>query len=295
MKTLIIGHNGFVGTHLQRLMPIVSLGGDKRVDICNAEQLQSSLAEIQPEAIIHLAAQSNVPQAFKNPQQTYDVNFQGTFNLLQALDRINFRGKLLYISSGEVYGVTQPEMLPVKESYLLRPRNPYAVSKVAAEALCYQWSQEGRFEIVIVRPFNHIGPGQNISFSISNFAKQISDIKKGKSPLVIEVGDLDVTRDFTDVRDVARAYQLLLEHGVNGEIYNVCSGQERSLSSMLEKLLECAHIQPVIKASKERVRTVELRRNYGCCDKLIRETGWKPQIPLLTTLNDILKYWEKRE
>jgi len=297
MKILITGHSGFVGRHLQNALKASSLstaeGG--RVDLCEKSLLEKSIQEVRPDAVIHLAAQSNVPEAFKNPLKTFEINFQGTYNLLNALKKTNFCGRFLYVSSGEVYGLVSPEMLPVKESQLLMPRNPYAVSKVAAEGLCYQWSQTEKFEVIIVRPFNHIGPGQSDHFSIPNFAKQIMEIKKTNTAPIIEVGDIDVTRDFTDVRDVAFAYELLLKKGKNGEIYNVCSGSERSVRHVLEELLDCANIQVEIKEDRNRVRAVEQRRIYGCREKLFRQTGWVPQIPLKTTLNDILIDWEKRE
>src|SRR5207302_554158 len=180
---------------------------------------------LRPRAVIHLAAHSWVPQSFKEPMETYDVNFVGTFNLLSALQKTGFHGRFLFVSSSDIYGQVSPEALPITEEHPSKPRSPYAVSKVAAEALCSQWSQtETDIEIVVARPFVHIGPGQSDRFVISNFARQIIEIKRTRREALVEVGDIDVTRDFTDVRDVVRAYELLLARGVPGEVYNICSG-----------------------------------------------------------------------
>jgi GDP-4-dehydro-6-deoxy-D-mannose reductase len=296
MQTMITGHEGFVGRHMQKLLdavPFVEAEGNA-VDLCNQESIRRAIRDKKPGAIIHLAAQSNVPEAFNDPLKTYQVNFLGTLNLLTVLKEQHFRGRFLYVGSGDVYGLATPEALPFVEDFCLHPRNPYAVSKVAAEALCYQWSQTEDFEIILARPFNHIGPGQSDQFAIASFAKQIVEIKRGKQNPIVKVGDLDVTRDFTDVRDIARAYQLLLEKGNNGEIYNVCSGIERSIRSVLLELFYCADVTASIEQTKMNMRKVEQKRVFGSCKKLHLHTGWEPQIPLKQTLLDILADWETK-
>ena len=293
MKLLLTGASGFVGSAVQREVDCASLIlKGEAVDIRDAEKVDRAIGEIRPEAVVHLAAQSFVPQSFRDPLETFHVNFLGTFNLLQALKKYGFRGKFLFIGSADVYGAVPPELLPIKEDTPLRPRSPYGVSKTAAEALCIQWSQTEEMHIVIARPFNHIGSGQSESFVVSNFAKQIVTAKHDRQRPVFQVGDLDVTRDFTDVRDVVRAYVLLLEHGKNGSVYNICSGVERSIRSVLTKLLELSGISADIRRDENRLRPSEQRRLVGSADKLQSETGWRPEVSFEDSLQSVLQYWE---
>lgn len=292
---LLTGATGFVGNYVQQETPCVPLTeGETPIDLKNSSALVRVVRVVNPDAVIHLAAQSFVPESIQNPLHTYEVNFLGTLNLLAALKENGFRGRMLYVGSSDTYGLVDSASLPVVEDSPLRPRNPYAVSKVAAEALCYQWSQTGSFEVVMVRPFNHIGPGQSERFVISDFARQVVEIKGGLRPSLIRVGDIDVTRDFTDVRDVVRAYALLLERGGNGEVYNVCSGKERSVLSVLESLLRLAGVEAEIVQDAERLRKSEQRRVFGSFAKLHEATGWQPEIPFEQSLKDILTDWEKK-
>ena len=201
---------------------------------------------------------------------------------------------MLFVGSGDTYGLVPETRLPITEDLPLRPRSPYAVSKVAAEALCYQWSQMEKFALVMTRSFNHIGPGQSERFVVSDFAKQVIEIKQGRRKPILSVGDIDVTRDFTDVRDAAAAYALLLERGGNGEIYNVCSGVERSVRSLLVRLLELANVEARIEQDPNRLRIGEQRRFRGSYEKLHRDTGWEPAISIDQSLLDILQNWEER-
>ncbi|OCB03890.1 NAD-dependent dehydratase, partial [Acidithiobacillus ferrivorans] len=226
--------------------------------------------------------------------ETFDINFYGTLNLLEALQSIGFRGRMLFVGSGDTYGQVPEAALPVREGHPLHPRNPYAVSKVAAEALCYQWSQTSGFEIVMARPFNHIGPGQSPRFAITDFARQITEIRLGQRPPVLQVGDIDVTRDFTDVRDVERAYALLLEKGRNGGVYNVCSGREHSIRELLQRLIALAGVVVRIDQVPARLRPAEQRRMVASFEALHRDTGWQPLIPIEQSLQDLLNDWEKQ-
>jgi GDP-4-dehydro-6-deoxy-D-mannose reductase len=241
-----------------------------------------------PEAVLHLAAQSSVASSFDDPIATISVNFLGTLNLLQALSATGFQGVFVYVGSADVYGITAVADLPTRETQPLRPRNPYAVSKVAAEALCYQWSQTHNFRVVLVRPFNLIGPWQDRRFAISDFAHQIVEIRQGRRLPHLVTGDLDVTRDFTDVRDAVRAYRMLLDRGQNGDIYNLCSGQERSLRSIIEALLQIAGVDADIQTDTTRLRPAEQRRVVGDPGKIQTQLGWSPEILFTTTLGDIL-------
>src|SRR4051812_7331317 len=210
-KILVTGSSGFVGQHFARMARIAPLEiNGKFVDLLDAQGVQAAVAATRPDAVVHLAAQSFVPESLRDPLQTYRVNFIGTHNLLSALKATGFSGRVLYVSSAEVYGAVPDSELPVGENHPLKPLNPYSVSKIAAEALCYQWSHTEQFEVVVARPFNHIGPGQSERFAISDFAKQIVEIKRGHKEPIFHVGDIDVMRDFTDVRDVIRAYIALL-------------------------------------------------------------------------------------
>ena len=260
------------------------------VDLRDAAAVAAVVAEIRPDRVIHLAAQAFVPASFANPHETFDINFTGTYNLLAGLKAAGFKGRMLYVGSGDTYGLVPPERLPVLESQPLLPRSPYAVSKVAAEALCYQWSQTEAFKIVLARPFNHIGPGQSRQFALPDFARQIVEIKLGRRPPVLSVGDIDVTRDFTDVRDVARAFALLLERGANGEAYNVCSGAEVSLREIIGMLMAAAGVEARIEQDPARVRMAEQRRMLGSNIKLATATGWRPEIGLRQSVADIIDY-----
>jgi GDP-4-dehydro-6-deoxy-D-mannose reductase len=224
--------------------------------------------------------------------ETFSINFLGTLNLLQALSASGFQGVFVYIGSADVYGRVSEAELPARETYPLRPRSPYAVSKAAAEALCYQWSQTESFRIVLTRPFNQIGPKQNSRFAVAGFAKQIVEIRRGARPPVLVTGDLDVTRDFTDVRDAVRAYRLLLEKGENGEVYNICSGRERSLRSLAVGLLRIAGVQAELQIDSALLRANEQRRMVGDPTKINEGLGWAPEIPMDKTLQDLLNEME---
>lgn len=294
MRVMLTGATGFVGRYVRQLIPCESLEDDgERVDMRDARAVASAVARIEPEAVIHLAAQSFVPASFDDPKTTFDINFYGTFHLLSALKSIGFAGRMVYVGSGDVYGLVPEDALPVRESTPLRPRNPYAVSKVAAEALCYQWSQTQQFEVVMARPFNHIGPGQSERFAVSDFARQVVQIRRGLRQPVLHVGDIGVTRDFTDVRDVVRAYESMLHRGVQGTAYNVCSGTERELRAIIRRLCELAGVRISMVQVEDRMRPAEQRRICGSADLLYRDTDWKPEIPLDKSLADLLDYWEK--
>lgn len=293
---LIVGDTGFVGKHALTQWPqargLAHVTGG--IDICNKPALLAYLTENVPDTVLHLAALSFVPDSFKAPEKTFEVNFLGTLHLLEALAESGFRGRFLFVGTGDAYGLVQVGSLPIREVQPLRPRNPYAVSKVAAEALCYQWSQTGPFEVVMARPFNHIGAGQTPTFAISDFARQIAEIGAGKRPPVLQVGNIDVTRDFTDVGDVLRAYELLLARGHNGEIYNVCSGVERSVRSLVERLLEISGVKAEITNDPSRFRPSDQPRVCGSHEKLSQHTGWQPAVPLDETLLNLYRYWENK-
>ena len=295
MKLLLTGSDGFVGSFLKCHRPCVPLADeDGNVDLRDADRLRRAVARIAPDAVIHLAAQTFVPESLARPRETYEINFFGTLNLLEALKAAGFAGRFLFVGSGDSYGLVAPNELPIDEAAPLRPRSPYAVSKAAAEALCYQWGQCEAFAIVMTRSFNHIGPGQSERFVVSDFARQVIEIRKGLRAPVIRTGDIDVTRDFTDVRDVVQAYLLLLEQGKRGEVYNVCSGSEQSIRDLLIRLLQLAGIEAALEEDPLRLRRAEQRRICGSPRKLEGDTGWARRYSLDTSLTDILNDWEAK-
>ncbi|HEY3178814.1 MAG TPA: GDP-mannose 4,6-dehydratase [Casimicrobiaceae bacterium] len=297
-RLFVTGLSGFVGRHLARHIArepaTMEIVRTPEFDLRDRTALERILGEVQPDFVIHLAAQSAVPKSFADPRTTYDINFLGTLNLLEALAAASFRGRLLYIGSGDAYGHVIAGNLPVSETHPLRPRNPYAVSKAAAEALCFQWSQTGPFEIVLARPFNSIGPEQSTRFAIPDFAQRIVEIALGRRTPRLETGDVDVTRDFTDVRDVVAAYCALLARGVNGEAYNVCSGRERVLRELINEMAAIAGVTLELTADPARHRPGEQRRMAGDPAKLVDATGWSASIPMETTLRDIIDDWRGR-
>lgn len=296
-KLLATGHRGFVGTALRQFLelqtdsPAVWCPVTRESDLLDPAQLREMLGEHQPDWVVHLAAQSHVPLSWEDPAQTLQVNVCGTANLLKALSDSGFHGRLLYVSSADVYGAVPEAALPVSEEAALAPRNPYGSSKVAAEVLCRQWARTQQLDVVIARPFNHTGPGQRAEFALPGFAREIAAIKLGRQGPQIHVGDLDVTRDFLDVRDVANAYLALLAQGRSGETYNVCSGREVHLGDALRRLIALAGVQAEIALDPARLRPTEQRRMLGSHAKITADTGWVPRIALDETLKQVLDFW----
>ena len=295
VRLLVTGDRGFVGQHARarwsQATGLSALAAD--IDICNKDGLLDCFGRWLPDSVLHLAALSFVPDSFKAPEKTFEVNFLGTLRLLEALAESGFKGRFLFVSSGDAYGKVSEAQLPIDETVPLRPRNPYAVSKTAAEALCYQWSQTGPFEVLMARPFNHLGAGQAPTFAISDFARQIAEMGAGKRAPVLRVGNIDATRDFTDVADVLRAYELLLSSGVNGEAYNVSSGTERSVRSLVERLLTLSGVSAEIVTDVARMRPSDQPRVCASHAKLTAHTGWEPVVPIDETLLNLYRYWEK--
>lgn len=294
-RLLVTGLSGFVGQHVRTVVshddsPWSLIQVDEPVDLLQPDSLQAWCAQ-QPDAVIHLAGQTFVPQAFKDPNQTLQVNLIGTLNLLQALKNSGFSGTFLYVSSGDVYGQVDPHAMPISEAQPVQPRNPYAVSKACAELLCRQWAFTEAWRIVIARPFNHIGSGQSEAFVLASVAKQLARITKGLQQNKIMVGDIDVTRDFLDVRDVISAYFKLLDQGANGEIYNVCSGQQQRIGDLVNRLVELSGLKIELKQDATLMRRSEQRAVTGDARKLIQATGWHPHIALEQTLQAMLQDW----
>src|SRR5690554_6555402 len=276
-KLLITGQSGFVGQHVLAHLEAGKAPAWQAIapmphDLLDPDSLDAWLTDQCPDAVIHLAGQTFVPTAFRDPEGTLRTNLLGTLNLLQALKRRGFQGIFLYVSSGDVYGQVDIAQLPITETLLPRPRNPYAVSKLAAEHLCLQWSfTEPGWRILIARPFNHVGPGQAETFLIPDMAHQLVRVRKG-----LQTPEL-------------------LDKGRSGEIYNVCSGTERNIRELILQMADLAGLEITLKQDSDRLRRAEQRRVAGSCRKLREETGWQASITVTTMLNDVLGDWEKRE
>jgi GDP-4-dehydro-6-deoxy-D-mannose reductase len=298
-KLLITGHSGFVGTTLLREQQ--QLAGARawqlltlplELDINDESGLQRALEQSRPDYILHLAAQSFVPASFEDPRLTLQVNLLGTLSLLQAATRAGFKGRLLYVSSSDVYGIVPPGEMPISEDRCPAPRNPYAVSKAAAELLCQQWALAGQFEVVIARPFNHVGPGQDSRFVLSGFAREIALRLCGQASGAIVTGDVDVSRDFTDVLDVLEAYVALLTKGVSARTYNICSGHGLHIGETLAAMLVRAGVDAGIQPDPARFRPNEQKRVVGSSARLLADTDWAPRRPLEHTLASMVADWK---
>ncbi len=295
MRILITGADGFVGTHLCALLRVSghtvhAASGPGRgpdvLDILDAAAVRSRLRETSPEAIIHLAGLSSVGQSHATPGRSFEVNVVGTVHLLDAVRHEAPRARVLLVSSGEVYGRTAGDT-PASESTLLSPGSPYAASKAAMEIAGLQFHRAYQLDIMIARPMNHLGKGQDARFVVPAFARQIAAMQAGGGPNKIAVGDLSPVRDFSHVEDVVEAYHLLLQKGTAGEVYNVASGVGRSIRALLDELLSLAGVAASIEVDPARVRPTELPALVGDASKL-RALGWHPRRTVREALADVL-------
>jgi GDP-4-dehydro-6-deoxy-D-mannose reductase len=304
-RLLITGATGFVGTHLRALLahtrPEWAIAGttlhnastDPGLTPCDLQDTAAITALVQrtqPDAIIHLAGQSNVPISFADPEATLANNILGTLHLLDAC-RVHAKdAHLLIVSSNEVYGPVPEREQPITEGRPLRPGNPYAVSKAAQEMLALQYAQSYHLDVVVARPFNHIGPGQTDRFVVSAFARQVVEVERGVRTAV-SVGNLDVARDFTDVRDVCRAYIALVERGARGGIYNIGQGASIQIGGLLDLLCRLAHVAVTVERDPARMRPSDAPVMLADTSRLRAATGWKPEIPLEQSLRETLDWW----
>ncbi len=312
-KVLITGASGFTGGYLCEHFllqekyeisgtyhreeslehsPIKDKINVKNIDLLNGERVLNLIEEIKPDYVVHLAAASSPQQSFKDPIDTFTTNVSAEINLLEAIRKANLvKTRILITSSCEVYGYVKTEDLPVSESTSLRPATPYAVSKLTQDYLALQYYIAYNLQCIRVRPFNHIGPRQSSRFVVSDFSKQIAEIEKGKREPVVHAGNLDAKRDFTDVRDIVKAYELLLQKGAAGEVYNIGSGVSYSARDILNILLELTTSNITLKIDSKKMRPGDMPDIVCSNKKLMKLTGWKPEIPLKQTLRDTLDYW----
>jgi GDP-4-dehydro-6-deoxy-D-mannose reductase len=314
MRALITGINGFVGGHLaehllssglwevagiarQPALALETLTGRVTyvaADLSDREQTLRALASIRPDVIFHLAGQSNVPHAFADPHTTVQMNIGAQLNLFLSVLQLRIDPLIIVASSNEIYGLVRPEDLPVNEQTPLRPVNPYAVSKAAQDLFAYQYHISHRMRTVRLRPFNHIGPRQTEAFVVPAFAAQIARIEAGLQPPVLRVGNLAAERDFSDVRDIVRAYELAALHGEVGAAYNVGSGQAVGVQRILDILLTFSTHDIQIEPDPSRIRPSDVPRVVCDASRFHADTGWTPRIPLEQTLFDTLEYWRFR-
>ena len=317
-KYLITGFSGFVSRHFLEFLdaqgirasvlgidanaPTVDASRFRGVT-CRFEQLsltnelrtQEVVKAFQPDVVLHLAAHSSVQYSWKNPAQSFRNNTTIFLNLIEAIRLLHSDVRILSVGSSEEYGDVSNKDLPLREDHILRPVSPYAVARVSQEMLSRVYVSSYGMDIVSTRSFNHIGPGQSEVFVASSFARQIAAASKaGLSNLAMKTGDLSIVRDFTDVRDVVRAYHLLLLKGRKGEVYNVCSGQGIPLSDFLLKMSQKAGIKITQTTDPALVRPSDNRAIIGSNEKISAETGWRPEIPLDRSLGDILLDWKVR-
>ena len=291
LKALITGAGGFVGPHLARHLrtagdEVVCFDLESGPDLRDSEAWIAAIGDHQPDVVYHLAGWSDVGGSWHDPITTFEVNTMGTISILEAVRQAG-AGRVLLISSADVYGVVTPDVLPLTEEHPVRPRSPYGASKQAAEAAALQYRRGSGVDVVVARPFNHLGPGQAPRFVAPSFAAQIARAESGGSRR-LEHGDLSPHRDLTDVRDVVRAYRLLAEQGESGEIYNVCSGRTVSMQELLDALLSLSEVRVEQAVDPALVRPVDLPVLRGSFAKLRATTGWEPEIHLDDTLASVL-------
>ena len=312
MRALVTGISGFVGGHLAEhlvaegdLVVGLSASGRWPADLAHlgktvrlepfdlVEQGEAELAELvrrkQPEVIYHLAAQSNPQGSLTDPRGTWALNLGGSLNLLEAVKSSGQKPRVVLVGSGVCYGNPAPEFIPVNEDCPLRPNNPYAASKAAVDLLGIQHYLAHGTDVVMVRPFNHAGPRQSPRYVLAGLALQVAEVEAGRREC-LEVGNLDVVRDFTDVRDVVRAYRLLGQHGQPGEIYNLGSGQGTKIADALEYLRSQATKTVPVRVDPARVRPVDQPLLVADASKLRAAVGWEPRYTIEQTLADMLEF-----
>lgn len=313
-KALITGVTGFAGSHLTELLlnEDVEVHGIQRwrsksenidhikdriqfheADLLDAHSLYKVIDEVRPNYIFHLAAQSYVQSSWASPSNTLEVNIIGSVHLFEAVRKSELDIVIQIACSSEEYGKVLKDEIPIKETNPLRPLSPYAVSKLAMDYLGYQYFESYGMKIIRTRGFNHTGPRRGDVFSESTFAKQIAEIEKGKKDPVVYVGNLDAERDYTDVRDMVRAYYLAVQKCVPGEVYNIASGTSWKIKDVLNLLLSMSRKKIKIVQDPTRMRPSDVEVLVGDASKFRKQTGWKPEIPFEQTMKDLLNYWRE--
>lgn len=307
-RALITGITGFTGSHLAEylLEKNIEVYGTSRkrskldkinlltADIRDGYSVAKAVEESSPDYIFHLASQSSVSTSWRAPADTMETNVIGTIHLLEAVRQSKSDPVVQIAGTSEEYGMVYSDELPVREMNPVRPLSPYAVSKLAADKLGYQYHRSYGLKTVITRAFNHTGPRRGDVFVTSNFAKQIAEIEQGIKKPTIYVGNLNASRDFTDVRDIVKAYWLGVTKCEYGDVYNICSEENRTIQSVLDLLLGLTDKKIEIKQEPLRIRPSDVERIYGDCSKFKAKTSWKQEIAFKKTMEDLLDYWRER-
>jgi GDP-4-dehydro-6-deoxy-D-mannose reductase len=312
MRTLIIGGSGFVGAHL--IHELVAFGHDVFataaepnfghlelssnhlfiMDVNSPQSVGKIMKSIEPEWVVHLAAQSSVSRSWTDPVETSRVNILGSIVLLEVVRNLSHRPRILCVGSSEEYGVSFKSSVIVSEEGQLLPVNPYGASKQAQEIFSRIWFSVYGLDIVLTRSFPHIGPGQALGFVVPDLCCQIARIEQQNADPVISVGNIDSSRDMTDVRDVVRGYRLLLQNGKSGEVYNVGSGRSISVRQILDALVNMSRTRIKIQIDPSKLRPSDVPLVVANIDKIKKCTGWQPEIQLVKTLADTLQFWKER-
>ncbi len=312
MRALIIGGSGFVGAYLIRHLKelgqevaVTKMPGERLersdsdgiqvldLDILDEQAVWQALASVQPDTVYHLAAQSSVAVSWERPKLTADVNIRGCINVLEAVRAQKKQIRVLLIGSGEEYGKILPQELPVCEDHPVRPDSIYAVTKVCQNMIGAVYARAYGMQVVMVRAFNHIGPGQSPVFVVSDFCRQTAQIEAGSKEAVIRAGNLEARRDFTDVRDVVRAYALLAERGKAGETYNVGSGHAVRIGDILKMIVQQAKLPVRVESDPKKFRPLDVPVVEADIGRLQKDTGWEPAISLQQTLRETLDAWRR--
>jgi GDP-4-dehydro-6-deoxy-D-mannose reductase len=319
MRVFVTGIDGFVGSHMAELL--LSVGGVetygttltpepgpnlagiadrirlRQADILNSSRIEELFHDIRPDRVVHLAGQAFVPTSVVDPAGTIETNIAGSMSILEAARKLRDREgrevRVLIISSSEVYGAVPAEKQPITEAFPLNPGNPYASSKASIDLIAQAYRKTYGLEVTIARPFNHVGPRQAPTFVSSEFGRRFAEFVTGGSPAVLRPGNLEARRDFTDVRDVVRAYWCILERPGEHSVFNVCSGKAVSIREIIALYEDITGIKADVRVEQAKVRPYDVPLLLGSASRLTQATGWAPTIPLRETLKDVFIYWRQ--
>lgn len=313
MKALITGISGFVGSYLAEYLleatdwevagtvfgpfdNIANLGDQLELypaELSRLDVMTFILEQAQPDVIFHLAAQPLVSASRRDPWGTLETNIRMQLNVLEGVARTDPKCRVLVVGSSEEYGLISPEDLPVDEDTPLRPTSPYGLSKVAQDLMGLQYHLTHNLHVIRARPFNHMGPRQRVGFVAPDFASQIAAAELGLQAPVLEVGNLSARRDFSDVRDVVRAYVMLVTHGEAGQVYNIGSGESHSVQEVLDTLLAMSQVAIEVRQDPKRMRASDVPEAISDTSRLQERTGWQTTISFAQSLRDVLEYWRQ--